>query len=50
VKNTGCEVHPYINWNLHARPEVFTAVKIQVEVFWLATQCSVVTGYLLLKI
>jgi len=25
--------------------EVFTMVKIQVEVFWVVTPCSVVTGY-----
>jgi hypothetical protein len=25
--------------------EVFRAVMIQVEVFWVMTQCSVVTGY-----
>jgi len=25
--------------------EVFTAVKIQVEVFWVVTSCSVVVGY-----
>jgi hypothetical protein len=25
--------------------EVFTAVKIQVEVFWVVTQCNVVLGY-----
>jgi len=25
--------------------EVFTAVKIQVEVFWVVTPCSVVVGY-----
>jgi hypothetical protein len=27
------------------RREVFTAVKIQVEVFWVVTPCSVVIGY-----
>jgi len=30
------------NSSLHARFEVFTAVKIQVEVFWVVTPCSVV--------
>jgi hypothetical protein len=25
--------------------EVFTAVKIQIEVFWVVTPCSVVLGY-----
>jgi len=29
----------------YARFEVFTAVKIQVEIFWVVTQCSVVAGY-----
>jgi hypothetical protein len=29
----------------YARYEVFTAVKIQVDVFWVVTPCSVVVGY-----
>jgi hypothetical protein len=28
-----------------ARFEVFTAVKIQVQVYWVLTPCSVVVGY-----
>jgi len=28
-----------------ARFEIFTAVKIQVEVFWIVTPCGVVVGY-----
>jgi hypothetical protein len=30
----------------YARSEVFTAVKIQDEFFWVLTPCSVVVGYL----
>jgi hypothetical protein len=33
------------NSNLIQRFEVFTAVEIQVEVFWVVTPCSVVVGY-----
>jgi hypothetical protein len=29
----------------HTRLEAFTAVKVQVEVFWVVTGCSVVVGY-----
>jgi hypothetical protein len=31
--------------NLGVRYEVFTAVKIQVEVFWIVISCNVVVGY-----
>jgi hypothetical protein len=31
--------------NLHARFDVFTAVKIHGEVFWIVTPCSVAVGY-----
>jgi hypothetical protein len=30
---------------ISARWEVFTVVKVQVEVFWVVTLCSVVVGY-----
>jgi hypothetical protein len=29
----------------HTRFEVFTAVRIQVEVFWVVMLCSIVVGY-----
>jgi hypothetical protein len=31
--------------NRYVRFEVFTAVKIQVKVFWVVTPCSVVVGH-----
>jgi hypothetical protein len=31
--------------DMHMRFEVFMAVKIQVEVFWIVMPCSVVKGY-----
>jgi hypothetical protein len=33
------------NIKMDASFEAFTAVKIQVEVFWVVTPCSVVVGY-----
>jgi hypothetical protein len=35
----------HVNFILCTRFEVFTAVKIQVLVFWVVTLCSVVVGY-----
>jgi len=35
-------------WKLFAKFEIFTVVKIQVEV-WVVMPCSVVVGYLLLR-
>jgi hypothetical protein len=46
-----CEHHKLITfkrkhcYNSRANFEVFTAVMIQVEVFWIVTPCSVVVGY-----
>jgi hypothetical protein len=34
-----------LNRTKHARFEAFTAVKIQVDVFWVVTSCGVVVGY-----
>jgi hypothetical protein len=39
MKSTNCEDPHY------ARFEVFTVVKIEVEVFWVVTPCSAVAGY-----
>jgi hypothetical protein len=35
----------YTSYVSAAKFEVFTAVKIHVEVFWVVTPCSVVVGY-----
>jgi len=34
-----------LNSSFEAKLEVFTAVKIQVEVVWIVTPCSVAVGY-----
>jgi hypothetical protein len=31
--------------HIHAKFEVFTVVKIQVEVFWVVMPCSIMVGY-----
>jgi hypothetical protein len=41
--------HPTANSYFNARLEVFAAVKIQVEVFWIMAPCNVAVGYFTLK-
>jgi len=38
-------VHIFPLFSFGTRFEIFTAVEIQVEVFWVVTACSIVVGY-----